>query len=252
METNYRQLLYQAFEIMAEVIAPKVERSLRDAYGESAWIDHVQSRDRNLPIRWEPQVVLNTLKSEWNDVFQYQFPKSVRSPIFEIASARNVVMHYDTMDIDEAERYFQTIEFVVKRIEPEAITKLRALLPDSPPLPSLTGRASIPITEATQLAPPIPQGSSPSEGPDAVRREAVEPDVAYTFSRLCFLAKHIDPLPDSGVFRMTTPHGVFQMTKAEFRDTFPNVIASRSYREKGIYHSPKPPKKAEPFRLVSG
>lgn len=73
--------------------------------------------------------------------------------------------------------------------------------------------------------------------------------LSYRATRLLFKRDLIEPLPESGLFRVETPVGDFEMTKADFHDAFPGVIASRSYREGGIYHFPKPPVRAERFRV---
>jgi hypothetical protein len=44
-----------------------------------------------------------------------------------------------------------------------------------------------------------------------------------------------------------TPEGTFRMTKADFYQVFDNVVNSRSYKEKGLYHYPKTPEKAKIF-----
>ena len=75
------------------------------------------------------------------------------------------------------------------------------------------------------------------------------PPATYSFSRLCFRREVIEPLGANDPFRVVTPLGVFQMTKAEFYREFRNVVESRSYSEDGIYHYPKLPAKAEQFRL---
>jgi hypothetical protein len=76
-----------------------------------------------------------------------------------------------------------------------------------------------------------------------------EPHVKYEFSRLCFKADMIEPLAAEDSFQVNTPKGSFRMTKAQFYRTFANVVASSSYRDKGIYHYPTVPGKAEQFRL---
>ena len=58
--------------------------------------------------------------------------------------------------------------------------------------------------------------------------------VEYSFSRLCFKADVIEPLNDDDIFAVHTPDGTFQMTKADFYRVFPNVVASKSYRDSGI------------------
>ena len=74
-------------------------------------------------------------------------------------------------------------------------------------------------------------------------------EVTYRATRLLFRRDLIEPLPDSARFRVQTPVGDFEMSKADFHAVFPGVIASRSYREGGIYHFPSPPKRAEQFRV---
>lgn len=71
--------------------------------------------------------------------------------------------------------------------------------------------------------------------------------VEYSFSRLCFRADVIEPLNDDDIFAIHTPDGTFQMTKADFYRVFPNVVASKSYRDSGIYHMSHPPRKALQF-----
>ena len=74
--------------------------------------------------------------------------------------------------------------------------------------------------------------------------------ITYENSRLCFLREKIDPLNGNDAFQIKTHNdGTFIFTKDEFEKTFENVIQSRSYREKGIYHYPTPPSKALRFRI---
>lgn len=73
--------------------------------------------------------------------------------------------------------------------------------------------------------------------------------VSYRASRLWFKRDIIEPLAAGDRFRIETPIGDFEMTKADFHRVFPNVIASRSYREGGNYHWPSPPASADQFRL---
>jgi len=71
----------------------------------------------------------------------------------------------------------------------------------------------------------------------------------YLATRVAFRRDVIDPLADDDAFRIMTPEGHFEMTKREFMTSFPNVIASASYREKGTYHYPRVPSAAERFRV---
>jgi hypothetical protein len=72
----------------------------------------------------------------------------------------------------------------------------------------------------------------------------------YKFSRLCFKRDVIEALGPTDTFRVETPVGTFQMTKADFYRVFPNVVQSRSYLSDGIYHYRKLPGRAEEFRVV--
>lgn len=66
----------------------------------------------------------------------------------------------------------------------------------------------------------------------------------YEFSRLGFRADVIEALGLSDRFRIVTPEGTFEMTKADFYRDFSNVAKSMSYRGRGLYHYPVTPKKA--------
>ena len=71
--------------------------------------------------------------------------------------------------------------------------------------------------------------------------------IEYAFSRLCFKADIIEPLNDNDEFAVHTPFGVFQMTKAEFYETFPNIVKTESYQKNRIYSMKNPTKKALRF-----
>lgn len=85
---------------------------------------------------------------------------------------------------------------------------------------------------------------------NAMRSFAGDLKVTYESSRLCFKRDRIDGLDPSERFRVVTPVGVFQMSKADFYREFPNVVASASYRVAGVYNYPSLPSKAEQFRVL--
>ena len=72
--------------------------------------------------------------------------------------------------------------------------------------------------------------------------------VTYESTRLLFKADVIEALRPGDRFRVKTPEGTFEMTKADFYRVFDNVVRSRSYSERGIYHYPVVPAKANAFR----
>ena len=56
--------------------------------------------------------------------------------------------------------------------------------------------------------------------------------IEYAFSRFCFKADIIEQLNDNDEFAVHTLFGVFQMSKAEFYETFPNIVKTESYQKK--------------------
>jgi hypothetical protein len=75
------------------------------------------------------------------------------------------------------------------------------------------------------------------------------PSVVYTASSLTFKFDQIEPIEMHESFRVLTKHGMFQMTKAAFYETFSNVASSNSYKNEGTYSYSKIPGKAEPYRM---
>lgn len=69
----------------------------------------------------------------------------------------------------------------------------------------------------------------------------------YEATRLLFRARVIEELNDSEMFHVHTPQGTFSMTKADFYRVFSNVVETKSYKERGIYHYPTIPSKALQF-----
>jgi hypothetical protein len=86
-------------------------------------------------------------------------------------------------------------------------------------------------------------------GARAVAGPASGVPATYRYSRLCFKADVIEPLRDNQSFRVVTPVGTFQMTKAEFRRDFSRVVKTMSYRERRIYHYSQVPVAAEAYRV---
>ena len=72
------------------------------------------------------------------------------------------------------------------------------------------------------------------------------PKVTYRYSRLTFHRDSIEPLKPNDLFRAETPDGVFEMSKADFYETFPKVVRSRSYAN-GYYNYRKIPNQAYRF-----
>ena len=69
------------------------------------------------------------------------------------------------------------------------------------------------------------------------------------YTRLTFIRDQIEPLNWDDNFTIPTIDGTYRMTKREFYNVFSNVVNTISYRDNGIYHYPRTPKKAEIFRV---
>lgn len=81
------------------------------------------------------------------------------------------------------------------------------------------------------------------------KRGFMKPTASYSAPRLRFYADIIEPLPMGAIFEIISPDATWQMTKADFYRVFPNVVTSKSYTNARYYHYPKPPEKAEQFRV---
>lgn len=77
------------------------------------------------------------------------------------------------------------------------------------------------------------------------------PKNTYRSTRLTFVRDEIEPLRLHERFGIETPDGTFEMSKGDFRSTFPNVAASKSYQDNGRYSYSQTPRKAQKF-LVNG
>jgi hypothetical protein len=125
---------------------------------------------------------------------------------------------------------------------PEVIEVIRTV--DGRTREEAGGSAGIPGGEVTEPAPlPLPR-KSPPPAPEEQRRTAVPRANTYRATRLLFRADVIEGLDDDESFRIETPEGAFEMTAAEFRETFPNVVESAAYRVKGLYSYSQTPRKA--------
>lgn len=73
--------------------------------------------------------------------------------------------------------------------------------------------------------------------------------IHYSCTRLTFKRDEIEPLQLVDIIKIETSTGTYKMTKEEFYTVFDNVIQSKSYKEKGIYHYPVVPEKAKQFLI---
>jgi hypothetical protein len=90
----------------------------------------------------------------------------------------------------------------------------------------------------------------PAQVGESERTMTGQPVAVYRCSRLTFKAKVIESLEDHDVFEVITPVGRFRMTKADVYRDFPGVIASKSYRDNGIYNYPTLPTRALRYKVA--
>ena len=73
---------------------------------------------------------------------------------------------------------------------------------------------------------------------------------SYKATRLLFKRDVIERLSPNGIFEVDVrDQGLFRMTRAEFEDVFRNILSTKSWKTLGVYHYPKTPQKALPFRV---
>ena len=89
--------------------------------------------------------------------------------------------------------------------------------------------------------------SIPFETSSKSKSETPDNTAEYTATRLTFKRDEIERLKPSGLIIIHTLDGTFEMTKAEFYETFHSVVESKSYRDNGNYNYPKTPEKAYKF-----
>lgn len=120
---------------------------------------------------------------------------------------------------------------------------------DSAKLDDVSG----PIEYRIQSRPSTNKLNSDAHGPEDLLGDTAGtvPPVSYRASRLLFKANVIERLKPDSKFRIVTPVGTFEMSKAEFYSAFPNVVSSRSYMERGAYHYPRVPAAALRFKVGS-
>jgi len=83
----------------------------------------------------------------------------------------------------------------------------------------------------------------------AVPKYRAPAKVTYKYSRLCFKRKVIDELRANEDFKVETPLGAFQMSRAEFEADFERIIKTASWKRLGFYSYPIVPSKAEKYRV---
>ncbi len=259
MQKSYTDYINAAFDVFDQTMPIYVQARLEVIYGYE-WFaklpENINSDGED--IHWDTQAILNTMLKNWHDVFHTELDFEGKNLIGELKGWRNRVSHRSakkTVTFDDADRAVDSVWRLLSLIPVPQVQEVRAIKDE---LRAGDAPVSVPQEpEAPQPNHPLPvsQGEPDQQEPKPVQPSHSpsvsqgEPTVTYNFSRFCFKANLIEPLENDQAFRVVTPKGTFQMTKAEFHKAFPKVVVSKSYAENGIYHYPAVPKSAMPYLL---
>ncbi len=276
----YRTKVFTALNYLAEGLSIFAEQQLQKRFPKT-WQDNIHNHASNLT---DPHILLATIENRWNTAFASCFGAVPRRVVTELRHARNATSHGEAFSAEAVDNSISSMLQLLKNI-PQSEASMRAAdciekLRHQPiHTDNLAPVAEVVVNTAveeyaltfqaqadTNLVKaeasvddntsdkPLSVGSEqpsklPSDVPSISGSQNM-PTVTYNFSRLCFKASQIEPLQDNQVFRVITPVGSSQMTKAEFHKAFPRVVVSKSYFENGIYHYPTVPKSALPYKLL--
>jgi hypothetical protein len=231
MQRTPSEIVYAVGNIVADALREPVEAALRNFYGPG-WQDHLPRsvRVRDGSVHWDAAAVLHTVRHAWRDVFQARCGEDGKHFAGELIGARNRAAHpnlTEKLSTADAARALDTASRLLRSMRVAA----------HPTLEALRAELRAPAVERRR------------EMASAVANASVASANTYEARRLTFRAEVIEALRDDESFRVVTPAGTFEMTKAAFYRSFPNVVASRSYIDAGLYHYPTIPAKALPFLL---
>lgn len=268
---DYSQQVQAAFTSLRNGLRPFVEQEMRAVYKER-WLDECVQwakvrRDREGDYTWDVMALLKVITNDvfWGKVFAMKKRRGAKEKgIFvTLLEWRHEYKAHDDKDVPkfDAQEVIESVIYALRCIgateEVEASEELlKSLSPQPMPQPSEPLPPSQQEVHAVQdeVQPQLqntPSNPEPKQSPAPVSKptDGIEPAVTYNYSRLCFKADKIERLQPDEAFRVITPVGTFQMTKAQFYITFPKVVISNSYTQSGLYHFPTVPQRALPFKL---
>jgi hypothetical protein len=123
MTTSYRAQVGALLEILAEGLAPFVDREMRDHFPNEDWIvtaaTKLGKREPVLASPTDPQFQLEVMVRWWGPVFAPTLSKDTRDTVQELRRARNDWAHIDDshpMDLDYARRIVDLAEDLLQEI----------------------------------------------------------------------------------------------------------------------------------------
>ena len=192
-------------------------------------------RERTSPSSIVKKIIMLVLAEEGPGMVD---PKRVQSETEKIMKLNNLITDKDLETTPSGRTRLVT---KISRLQSELISKGLASSAEGMWLLTMKGREeSEKIKKKSRLITGKENGSNLPR----------TPKVTYRHTRLCFFKEKIEGLEAEETFRVICNDGIFQMTKNEFYEVFENIVSTRSYRERGIYHSPKAPQKAMKFKIL--
>jgi hypothetical protein len=121
--TSYRAQVGVALEVLAEGLAPFVDRSMRDEFPGADWIvtaaTKLGKREPVLASPTDPQFQLEVMVRWWGPVFAPRLSRGTRDTVQELRKARNDWAHIDDshpIDLDYARRIHTMGEDLLQEI----------------------------------------------------------------------------------------------------------------------------------------
>jgi hypothetical protein len=129
-----RERITRSLDCLTRGLIPYVEQEMKLALGEK-WVEAARSSFRDdrgrpaaadAPIRWDAHALLTVMWDQWNRVFRNRLDLPERSLVSELRSYRNRWAHQGEFDFDDAYRFLDSIERLLKAIDsPEAFSVAR-------------------------------------------------------------------------------------------------------------------------------
>jgi len=107
----------RALDLVREGLRPFVEQQLQAAWG-AEWVEKLRERSRGLRrekdgVRWDSQLLLNTLFHNWHDVFRSVLGDNDRTYARELLDIRNRYAHEERFSYDQTLRALDTARLLL-------------------------------------------------------------------------------------------------------------------------------------------
>ena len=107
----------RALDLVREGLRPFVEQQLQAAWG-AEWVEKLRERSRGLRrekdgLRWDSQLLLNTLFHNWHDVFRSVLGDNDRTYARELLDIRNRYAHEERFSYDQTLRALDTARLLL-------------------------------------------------------------------------------------------------------------------------------------------